>query len=260
MVRIALALEYDGSLFHGWQRQQSLASVQETLENALSKIAGETIRTVCAGRTDKGVHAALQIVHFDTSANRRKEAWSLGVNTLLPRSMRVLWTTEVNHDFDARRSATSRSYRYVIYNDQIRPSLFRNNVSWIYKKLDEQKMADAAQYWIGELDFSSFRAANCQSHSAFRQVHAIEITRHGRQVILEFRANAFLHHMVRNMVGVLIEIGAGEKPVQWANTVLENRDRKTAGITAPASGLYLIDVQYPSIFALPKGNRLPWFF
>jgi len=259
MVRIALGLEYDGSHFHGWQRQSVLSSVQETLEIALSQIAEEPISTICAGRTDKGVHATAQVVHFDTIAKRRAAAWVLGVNTLLPRSVRVLWGAEVDAHFDARRSAVSRCYRYIIYNHHIRPSLFRNYVSWIYKKLDVQKMREATQYWIGELDFSSFRATRCQSHSSFRKVHSIEITRQGCQVILEFKANAFLHHMVRNMAGVLIEIGSGERPVTWAKEVLEKRDRKAGGITAPATGLYLIDVQYSSAFTLPKADVTPWF-
>jgi tRNA pseudouridine38-40 synthase len=259
MIRIALGLEYDGSHFHGWQRQTALPSVQESLETALSQIAEELISTVCAGRTDKGVHATAQVVHFDTTVKRRPEAWVLGVNTLLPRTVRVLWGLSVHSDFDARRSAMSRCYRYIIYNHHIRPSLFRNYVSWIYKKLDVQKMKAATEYWIGELDFNSFRATRCQSHSSFRRVHSIEIARQGCQVILEFRANAFLHHMVRNMAGVLIEIGSGEKPVEWAKEVLEKRDRTAAGITAPATGLYLIDVQYPSAFALPKEDVTPWF-
>ncbi len=260
MMRIALALEYDGSFFHGWQRQNSLSTVQESLELALTQVANEAIITTCAGRTDKGVHAGIQIVHFDTQSNRKEKAWVLGTNTLLPSAIRVLWAKEVSNDFDARRSAVSRCYRYVIYNEKIRPSLFRNYVSWYYKKLDVDKMQEAANYWIGEFDFSSFRAANCQSRSAFRRVESIKITRQQSQVILEFKANAFLHHMVRNMVGVLLEIGSCERPIEWAKAVLERRDRKMAGITAAASGLYLIDVQYPSSFDLPRENRLPWFF
>lgn len=259
MTRFALGLEYDGSQFHGWQRQSFLPSVQETLEVALSKVADAPVVTVCAGRTDTGVHATQQVVHFESEAIRCERAWVMGANTKLTHAIRVLWAREVPESFNARRSATSRRYRYVIYNHPLRPSLIRQYVSWCYRPLDVEKMAMASNYWIGEHDFSSFRAAGCQSRTAIRIMHSIRIVRVGDQVILEFVANAFLHHMVRNMVGVLLEIGMGHEEPAWALQVLEVRDRKQAGITAPATGLYLVEVQYPKHYGLPSLELGPWF-
>lgn len=260
MHRIALGLEYDGSHFHGWQRQTQLVSVQSTLELALSGVAFEPIKTICAGRTDAGVHATEQVVHFDTLAKRDERAWVFGSNTRLPPSMRALWAYEVPPDFSARRSATGRRYRYVIYNHPVRPGLLRSQVTWVYKKLDVQNMIGASKYWLGEHDFSSFRAAECQSRSPIRTLRSLQITREGDQVILDFSANAFLHHMVRNMVGVLIAIGTGKMPVEWARTVLMARDRRQAAMTAPPNGLYLVSVQYPKEFGLPATDPGPWFF
>jgi len=259
VVRIALGLEYDGSVFHGWQRQTYLASVQETLEIALSRVACHTILTTCAGRTDTGVHASQQVVHFDTVATRSERAWVYGTNTVLSPSLRVLWARVVPLSFNARRSAIGRQYRYVIYNHPIRPSLLREYVSWYYRPLDEQKMLAAAQYWVGEHDFSSFRAAQCQSISPVRHVRAIQVTRLGDKIVLEVSANAFLHHMIRNMVGVLLAIGAGKANVEWAKEVLLAKDRRKAGLTASPKGLYLVTVEYPDHFGLPKTEVGPWF-
>jgi len=259
MIRIALGLEYDGSHFNGWQRQTTIPSIQATLESALSKVAAIPVATICAGRTDAGVHATAQVVHFDTTAVRPARAWILGTNTLLTPAIRVLWAREVPTSFNARRSATSRRYRYVIYNHPLRPSLMRNYVSWFYENLDVNSMVKASRYWLGEHDFSSFRSSECQSKSAIRNVESIQIVRVGEQVILEFVANAFLHHMVRNMVGVLLKIGTGRAQPEWASTVLENRDRRLAGVTAPSSGLYLVDVQYPKHYGLPEIEVGPWF-
>lgn len=257
--RIALGLEYDGSEFYGWQRQTHFNSVQETLENALNQVACHRVHTVCAGRTDTGVHASIQVVHFDTTAIRSERAWIYGTNAALKPSVRILWAQSVPQNFHARRSAMSRRYRYIIYNHRLRPSLLRNYVSWYYRPLDEQKMFEAAQYWVGEHDFSSFRAAACQSHSPIRRVHTINITRLGDRVIIDVTANAFLHHMIRNMAGVLLAIGAGLAKVEWAQNVLEAKDRRQAGLTASPKGLYLVKVQYAEHFGLPQIPVGPWF-
>lgn len=259
MPRIALGLEYDGSQFHGWQKQKDISSIQETLEKALSQVAGHSIQTICAGRTDAGVHATEQVVHFDTEADRSEHAWVFGANTALSHAIRVLWTHPVTDEFNARRSATSRRYRYVIYNHPVRPALLRNNVCWYYRKLDVRRMREAAQYWVGEHDFSSFRAATCQSRSPIRHVHSIDCIRMGDQVVIDITANAFLHHMVRNLSGVLIAIGAGKAEPEWAEQVLRARDRRSAGMTASPNGLYLVTVCYPSQFGLPKNEAGPWF-
>lgn len=259
MHRIAIGIEYDGTPFHGWQRQASIRTIQAELENALSKVANHEINTVCAGRTDRGVHAAEQVVHFDTNAIRSPYAWIAGTNALLDPAIRVLWAIEVSPQFNARRSATSRRYRYVIYNHAIRPGLLRQYVSWHIGKLDTQCMLEASRYWIGEHDFTSFRAEGCQSLSPIREVQAIEIMRIGQRVILDFTANAFLHHMVRNMVGTLCKIGSGIMPSIWAKEVLEARSRKAAGYTASPQGLYLCKVQYPTEFNLPQQEIGPWF-
>lgn len=259
MNRIALGIEYDGSRFHGWQKQENVSSIQQTLETALSQVAASPIHTICAGRTDAGVHASGQVVHFDTYRVREERNWAMGANALLPDTIRVLWARCVDSEFNARRSATIRRYRYVIYNHPLRPSLLRQYVTWYYRKLDAQKMREAAQYWLGEQDFSSFRAAECQSHSPIRLVHSIQVVRIGEQIVLDFVANAFLHHMIRNMVGVLVKIGGGLKEPIWAKEVLMARDRRAADMTAPASGLYLVEVQYPERFNLPKLPLGPWF-
>jgi tRNA pseudouridine38-40 synthase len=260
MKRIALGLEYDGSAFHGWQRQIHQSSVQTALEKALSTVANEPIHTICAGRTDAGVHATAQVVHFDTSAVRKIQDWVFGANTEVHPAIRVLWGLEVSSTFNARRSAIGRRYRYVIYNHSIRPSLLRRQVTWYYKKLNVQIMVAASRSWLGEHDFSAFRAASCQSHSSIRSLYSIDITRIGDYVILDVHANAFLQHMVRNLVGVLMMIGSGKMHFEWAKEVLEGRDRKRGGITAPPEGLYLVGVEYPSHFGLPEIDRNIWNF
>lgn len=257
--RIALCLEYDGTRFRGWQRQDNVISVQEVVEKALSSVANHSINTICAGRTDAGVHATGQIIHFDTSVHRSERAWVYGGNTFLPSSIRILWAQKVSSDFDARRSAVFRRYCYVIYNNPIRPSLLRDQVSWYYKKLDDAKMSEAAQHWVGEHDFSSFRAAECQSKTPIRQVMQIKVYRRNEFILVDLTANAFLHHMVRNMVGVLIQIGSGMKTPDWAKEVLLARDRRQASITASPNGLYLVSVNYPPQFSLPRMETKPWF-
>ncbi len=264
MKRIALGLEYDGSRFHGWQSQcQSNApTIQETLEKALSQVAAHPITITTAGRTDAGVHATAQVVHFDSSAVRTNRAWVLGTNTLLNPDIRVLWTKEVPTTFDARRSAILRRYRYLLYNHPIRPSLLKGQVGWYYKKLNSEAMQEASQYWLGEQDFSSFRASSCQAKTPNRCLREIKVRVIDDLFIIDVAANAFLHHMVRNMVGSLIMVGSGMKPPIWAKEILLARDRRQAGYTAPPNGLYLVAVEYPEEFDLPKANQLglgPWF-
>lgn len=259
MVRIALGLEYDGSQFHGWQRQSEILSVQETLEEALSFVANHPVQTICAGRTDSRVHATNQVVHFDTTAVRTERAWILGTNAHLPSSVRALWVRVVPSTFNARRSATAREYRYIIYNHPIRPSLLRHYVSWHYQKLDVQKMQEGAKHWLGQHDFSSFRASQCQSLTPIRSIYAILVERRGDKVIFTVKANAFLHHMVRNMAGVLMSIGEGLAPPERALEVLLAKDRLKADVTASPNGLYLVSVEYPEVYGLPVGALGPWW-
>lgn len=251
--RIALIVEYDGSHYNGWQIQKKPAvpTVQEVLESALSKIAATPIQVFCAGRTDAGVHAAAQVVHFESSNIRPLRAWVQGVNTHLPASVVVHWAGEVTEDFHARFSATKRTYRYIILNREIRSPTLAGKVTLVKQPLDGQKMQQAGQYLLGELDFSAYRAAGCQSNTPFRFMESIQVTRQGDFVITELTANAFLLHMVRNIMGVLIPIGIGEKPVEWAQEVLLSKDRTQAGLTAKPDGLYMVKAHYPEQFGLP---------
>jgi len=250
-MRIALGVEYDGHRFHGWQRQQGLRTVQQTLETALSTIANETVTIHCAGRTDTGVHACNQVIHFPTTAKRNMRAWIFGVNAQLPKDVTVTWAKQVGDNFHARFSAFSRHYRYIIYNNSIRSSLLDGRVTWQYRPLDHELMHQAAQVLVGEHDFTSFRAMACQSKSPNRNVTELTVSRRGDCVIIDIKANAFLHHMVRNIAGVLIAIGSGKRPVSWAEEVLAAKDRSKGAETAPAYGLYFVDVTYPEEFNLP---------
>lgn len=252
--RLALGLEYNGSNYHGFQAQQSgLPTVQAELERALSQVAGgHAIQVTCAGRTDAGVHACEQVVHFDTQVQRSMAGWLFGTNRYLPRDISVLWVTEVPHDFEARFSAMRRRYRYIIYTDPVRPALLGDGLTWTFKELDVDAMNQAASLLLGTHDFSSFRAAECQARSPVKTLDGIQLTRHGRYIVLDVRASAFLHHMVRNIAGTLMTIGAGERPVDWMAEVLAARDRKVAGVTAPPYGLYMVGVEYPQRFALPQ--------
>jgi len=266
----ALGIEYRGTQYCGWQRQDghTEVSVQWVLEKALSQVADQPITVTCAGRTDSGVHGCEQVVNFSTTAERPLKAWTLGVNSNLPRDVRVLWVQEVPEDFSARFSATARTYRYVILNRPVASALVNDMVTWEKAPLDEVAMHEAGQYLLGENDFSSFRGASCQSNTPFRFVNYINVSRHGSFVTVEIKANAFLHHMVRNIVGVLMCIGKGEKPVGWAKDVLLARDRRQAAKTAPSNGLYLLQVEYPESLGLPQvrgdntdlsGSDLPKF-
>jgi tRNA pseudouridine38-40 synthase len=256
--RWAAAVEYFGSRYGGWQAQQDRASVQAELEAALSSVADHPVKTQAAGRTDAGVHAFGQVVHFESTAPRSIYSWVLGTNSRLPPDISLRWAQEVPGDFSARHSAMARSYRYVIHNQRARSALLAERASWITYELDADAMHRAAQALIGELDFSAYRAAECQSSTPMRNVQAIRVWRSGSFVSMDIRANAFLHHMVRNIMGVLIEIGQGRRPESWAGEVLAGRDRNQAGMTAPAQGLYFIGPEYPAQYGLP-GPVQPWF-
>lgn len=261
MSRICLCVTYNGAGFHGWQHQTpGVATVQATLEAALSRVADHPVRLKCAGRTDAGVHATWQIVHFDTPAERPLKAWVLGANAHLPAAVSVGWARAVPDDFDARFSATARRYLYLILNQRVRSGLMANLLTREHRTLDAAAMDRAGQALLGEQDFSAFRAASCQSSTPMRNVHHLHVHRRESIVIIDIAANAFLHHMVRNIAGVLMDIGAGEKAVEWAGELLALRDRRLAGVTAAADGLYLVDVTYPGRFDLPAGPGLPHLY
>ena len=250
-MRIALGIEYDGTAYNGWQRQRSGTGVQELLEQALSAVADQPVEAACAGRTDAGVHASAQVVHFDSSARRTPRNWILGVNSNLPADINALWALPVSDDFHARYSATARTYRYLILNRLTRSALLRHRAWWLHRPLDLRPMRLGAEFLLGEHDFSAFRAAGCQASTPRRNVMSIDIARDGDRVAITIKANAFLQHMVRNIVGLLAAIGAGEEAPQWAEAVLARRDRGQGGMTAPAHGLTLIEVEYPERFGLP---------
>lgn len=255
-MKIALCVQYDGSQFNGWQRQvHGVRTVQEELERALSKVADESVSLVCAGRTDTGVHGYAQVVHIETRAERDMKAWVFGGNRFLDYDVAIAWAKAVEDDFHARFSALSRSYRYLICNTPIRTAVMRQYVCWNYRPLDVSKMQEAANYLLGEHDFSSYRAAGCQSKTALRHVTHLHVQRQGDMVIVDIQANAFLQHMVRNIVGVLMKIGAGEREPLWAKEVLELRDRTQGGVTAPPYGLYFTGVAYPERYQLPQVNN-----
>ncbi len=251
--RIACRIEYDGSRYSGWQAQPHLTvdTVQDTLEQGLAVVANAPMRVQCAGRTDAGVHGFAQIIHFDAPVERSAKAWVLGANANLPPNVRVHWAVEVPGDFHARFSALARRYRYVIANTPVRPALLGGQLSWQRRPLDHRLMHEAAQCLLGERDFSAFRAASCQSSGPMRNVHSLDVSRQGDLVIVEIKANAFLHHMVRNIVGSLTAVGLGRQPPQWIEQLMAGRDRTVAADTAPADGLYLVEVEYPAQYGLP---------
>jgi tRNA pseudouridine38-40 synthase len=250
-LRIALGIEYDGTSYNGWQRQKTGIGVQQRLEEALSVVANETVDVCCAGRTDTGVHASGQVIHFDTASERSSRGWLLGANSNLPDDIGVTWVTPVSDEFHARFSATARSYRYVILNRLQRSPLYRNRAWWVYEPLDAGRMDSAAQALVGQHDFSAFRAAGCQASTATREITGIKVTRRGDWITLEVTANAFLQHMVRNIMGSLAAIGTGERDAGWLAAVLASRDRKAGGIAAPPHGLTLVAVDYPESYAIP---------
>lgn len=257
--RWALGVEYDGSQFSGWQRlnkpgepeRRSEPTVQAALEQALSFVAGGPVAVVCAGRTDAGVHAAAQVVHFDGPAGRDPRGWVLGTTSRLPPAVCVNWCVPVADDFHARFSARARRYRYVIVNRPVRPALQRQYLSWVRPPLDAGAMHQAAQSLFGEHDFSAFRTVHCQAPHARRDLHRISVVRDGDTVTVDIQANAFLHHMVRNIVGSLLLVGQGERPEAWIGEVLAGRDRSLAGPTAPSAGLVFLGPRYPAQWRLP---------
>ena len=257
MTRYALGVEYDGSDFHGWQRLTAHGeaggppTLQSMLEAALASVADHPVETICAGRTDAGVHAECQVVHFDSDAHRDPRGWTLGTTARLPPSMRIRWCTPVADDFNARFSARARRYRYRLLNHQVRPALGRQWLAWERRPLDADAMHRAAQQLLGERDFSSFRTVHCQAPHARRELQRLDVTRDGEIVTFTVQANAFLHHQVRNMVGSLLEVGAGAQPEAWIAEVLDARDRTIAGPTAPAAGLVFIGPLYPRAWSLP---------
>ncbi|PKM12961.1 MAG: tRNA pseudouridine(38-40) synthase TruA [Gammaproteobacteria bacterium HGW-Gammaproteobacteria-3] len=260
MARIVLGIEYDGSAFCGWQWQPQRRSVQAELEQALSKVADAPVTVICAGRTDAGVHAFEQVVHFDTNAERTPHAWLMGGNTHLSDDVRIIWVKPAVADFHARYSAIARFYRYIILNRPMKSALRRQQVTWCYNPLDAEKMHQAAQYLIGDHDFTSFRAQGCQSKSPCRIMHFIDVYRQRDQVIIDISANAFLHHMVRNIAGVLMAIGMGRQSVEWPRQLLDIRAREQGGVTAPPFGLYLGGVCYPERYGIvrhPVFDKLP---
>ena len=257
--RIVLGIEYDGSLYCGWQKQKSpqQETVQQYLETALGKIADREVVVSCAGRTDAGVHATNQVVHFDAEIDRGEKAWTQGVNSLLPRTIRVVWSRTQQDDFHARFSALSRRYLYLMYSRDIPSAMLHGRASYLRRDLDEDSMRLAAQHFLGEQDFTSFRAAGCQSKTPMRNVMHANIYRRGGFLIFDVKANAFLQHMVRNMVGSLLQVGRGEKDPVWIAELLSLRDRTQAAPTASPDGLYLAAVEYPESCGLPSELSLP---
>jgi tRNA pseudouridine38-40 synthase len=252
MARIAIGVEYDGSAYAGWQQQSHARSVQAELERALGRVADHEVRLTAAGRTDAGVHALLQVAHFDTTTSRPLQAWVRGGTAESPDDVSVLWALEVPESFHARFSALARSYTYRILERPVRPALERSRACWMRRPLDAQAMHEAAQVLAGEHDFSAFRAAECQSSTPVRRVEAIAVERRADVVEIRVTANAFLHHMVRNIVGTLLAVGVGDQQRGWVAEVLAARDRRCAGVTAPPQGLYFAGVRYAPEFGLPS--------
>ena len=253
-MRVALGIEYDGTGYVGWQRQKSGTGVQELVEGALALVADEPVETVCAGRTDSGVHAAGQVAHFDTTAERSARGWLLGVNSNLPDDINATWAKDVDQDFHARFSAECRTYRYLILNRLARSGLFHRRAWWVHEPLDASAMQLGGNLLLGKHDFSSFRAAGCQAATAVREVTNLTVRREDCWVVVSITANAFLQHMVRNITGTLVAIGRGEEQPDWAKSVLDRTDRKAAGIAAPPQGLTFAGVRYPEKFGVPPGN------
>jgi tRNA pseudouridine38-40 synthase len=251
-MRIALGLEYDGSRFLGWQTQPGGGTVQDVLEAALAAIAGAPVSVTAAGRTDRGVHARLQVIHFDTEAVRPPGAWVRGVNALLPDSVAVLWAQQVDGEFHARYSAVSRAYRYELLCRPVRPALGAAQVGWFHLPLDVGKMREAAAFLLGEHDFSAFRSSECQAKTPVRKLQALDIDAAGERIHFVLRANAFLHHMVRNIIGTLVYVGKGKHPPRWVAEVLNSRNRANAAPTFGPEGLYLEHIQYDARWGLPQ--------
>jgi tRNA pseudouridine38-40 synthase len=249
-----MGVEYDGSGYRGWQIQVGARSVQESLEAAIARVADHPVRVHCAGRTDAGVHADEQVVHFDTSARRTDRSWVLGTNVNLPPDIAVRWASVVDPEFHARFSALARHYRYLIMVRATRSPLLRDRAVWTHRPLDLERMREAGRALVGVHDFSSFRAVACQAKSPIRHLHYLELSEASGLIQLRVGANGFLHHMVRNIAGVLMTIGRGEAPVDWTRDLLDVRDRRLGGVTAPPHGLYFVRADYPAGFGLPAGH------
>ena len=258
-MRLAAGIEYDGTAYNGWQRVAAGIGIQEKVEQALGRVANHGVEAVCAGRTDAGVHSSGQVVHFDSPARRSDRSWLLGANSNLPADVSVRWVSPVDDEFHARYSATARTYRYLILNRLVRSALFRDRAWWVHEPLSESAMHEAGQSLLGEHDFSGFRASGCQARTAIRELTRLDVRREGEWIAITVTANAFLQHMVRNLTGVLATVGKGDRPVAWARDVLEGRDRKAGGVAAPAQGLTLVAVDYPTRFGLPP-PELPELF
>ncbi|WP_415912042.1 tRNA pseudouridine(38-40) synthase TruA [Neptuniibacter sp. QD37_11] len=259
--RYALCVEYSGAAYRGWQIQKEgdVPSIQEEVEKALSKIANAPVSVICAGRTDARVNATYQIIHFDSPVQREDRAWVLGTNTNLPDDIAIQWAVPVSDEFHARFSAVERRYRYLIYCNPVKPAILPKGITWTYKQMDVERMQEAANYLIGEHDFTSYRAVGCQAHSPVRTVKQLDVYHSGQLIVLDVRANAFLHHMIRNFAGVLMSVGCGEADPIWAKEVLDAKDRRQGGVTAPPYGLYFVDAKYPDEFDLPKSQIGPFF-
>jgi tRNA pseudouridine38-40 synthase len=259
--RVAAIVEYHGANFHGWQRQKHHPepTIQAALEEALGRVASEPIAVTCAGRTDAGVHASTQVIHFDTHAKRRPHNWMMGVNTYLPDGIALRWVSDIDESFHARFSATSRRYRYLIFNKEIKQGLMHDQLTWCRFPLNENKMHEAAQALRGEHDFTSYRAKDCQAKSPVRTIEHISVRRYGDIVMIEVQANAFLYHMIRNIAGVLMPIGMERKSVDWCGSLLAQRNRALGGVTAPSAGLYFVGVEYPEKFHVPSQAWGPVF-
>lgn len=251
-MRLALGLEYDGTHYCGWQLQSGVRTVQGCVEEALSKVADHEVKTCCAGRTDTKVHAYNQVIHIQTTARRDSRSWVFGSNANLPEDISVTWAKEVEDDFHARYSAIGRIYRYLIFNRRSRSAILDGRASWQCRLLDHKRMQEGAAYLLGEHDFSAYRAQGCQSKNPVRTVRRLDVTRYGHLISIDIEANAFLYHMVRNIAGVLMAIGMGKAEPPWAGEVLETRNRKLGGVTAPAQGLYLVSIQYPHKYQIPQ--------
>ncbi len=259
-MRFAIGVDYNGRAYRGWQTQQpGVKSVQETLEKAIAHVANHPVTVIAAGRTDAGVHGAGMVAHFDSDAIRPERSWMLGVNTKLPEDIALRWITPVSDEFHARFRAVARRYRYVIYNHPFRSSLLAGMVTWHYHALDIKRMREAARYLVGRHDFTSFRAVACQAKKAERDVHFLNLAQQGRFIVLDIQADGFLHHMVRNIAGVLMAVGQGKAEPDWVPQVLAARDRTLGGVTAPPDGLYFVDALYPDQFVLPREPLGPAF-
>lgn len=257
--RVALGIEYNGSAYHGWQIQLSpdVLTIQGCLEKALSFVANQPVRVNCAGRTDARVHGTAQVAHIETTVSRPMKAWVQGVNAKLPDDIVVTWAVPVSNDFHARFSATARHYQYFIANTAVRPAIHAGAVTWVREPLNELAMNEAAQCLVGLHDFSSFRASSCQSHTGIRTMHSITVSRRKDLLIIDVCANAFLHHMVRNIAGALLVIGKGQQSTAWFSQIFQAKDRTKAPPTAAPHGLYLVDVSYPESFGLPQQFKSP---